>query len=132
MGFCQVLLDDRALRKLPRQVPVRRVGLGDHHDARGLAVEAVHDAGALDAADAAQAARAVREERMDQGVLARAGARVHDHARRLVDGQHRAVLEEDVELDVDRAQQGGHHVGKGELKDVAGVDRGLAPDRGPP
>ena len=35
-----------------RQRPMGGVGLGDHHDAAGVLVEAVHDARPLDPADA--------------------------------------------------------------------------------
>ena len=68
--------------------------LGDDHQARGAAVEAVNDAGALLAADAAQA-REVMQQRVDQGAAFVAGGRVDDHAGRFVDDHEVRVVVDD-------------------------------------
>ena len=73
-----VFLLDLAIVKLPRQLLVRRVVLGDHHHARRAAVEAMDDAGPRFAADAAQI-RDVVEQRVDERAGRVAGARMHDH-----------------------------------------------------
>src|SRR5262245_41793847 len=49
-----VLLLDLALAKLPSELFMGRVMLGDDHQSRGAAVEAMHDAGTLFAANAAE------------------------------------------------------------------------------
>src|SRR5215472_4488814 len=61
------------------------VGLGHHDEAAGVLIEAMHDAGALDAADAGEAFAAMGDERIDQGAGPVAGGGVDDEPRRLVD-----------------------------------------------
>jgi hypothetical protein len=56
--------------------------LGGHHDAAGILVEPVNDAGALDAADAGKACAAMVDQRVDQRTGPVAGARMNDEARR--------------------------------------------------
>ena len=89
-----VFLLDLAVVKLPRQLLVRRVVLGDHHQPGRAAVEAMHDAGPLLAADAAEVVDVV-EQRVDQRAAGVAGRRMHDHAGRLVDDDQVVVLIED-------------------------------------
>ena len=79
------------------QRAVRGVGLGDHHDAAGLLVEAVHDARPLDPADARKAVAAMVDQRVDQRAGPVAGAGMHDQTGRLVDDDDVVVLVEDVE-----------------------------------
>ena len=64
---------------------MRGVVLGDHHQAGGVLVEPMHDAGPPHAADAGQARAAMGDQRVDQraGLVACRG--MHDKARRLVD-----------------------------------------------
>src|SRR5262252_4521388 len=59
------------------------VGLGHHHEAAGVLVEAMHDARALDAADAGEAFAAVGDERIDQRAGPVAGGGMDDEPRRL-------------------------------------------------
>ena len=71
--------------ELRREVGHGRLGLGGDHDARGVLVEPVDDAGALDAVDAGEAARAVKQQGVDQRAAGAAGRGVDDHADGLVD-----------------------------------------------
>ena len=86
--------------ELGGEVLVRLLGLGRDHDARGVLVEPVHDARALDAANAHQAVAAMEEQGVDQRAGRVARGRVHHHADRLVDDDQLVVLVEDVERDV--------------------------------
>ena len=70
------------------------VGLGGDHDAGGLLVDAVDDAGPRHSADPRQARPAVGQQGVDQGAGLAAGRRVHRHARRLVDHDQVGVLVE--------------------------------------
>src|SRR5262249_50808595 len=69
-------------RELFRQAFVRAVVLGHHHQARGVLVEPVHDAGTPLAADARQACAAVRDQGVDQRAGPMPGARMHHDAFR--------------------------------------------------
>ena len=86
--------------ELRRQCTVRLIGLGHHHQPAGVLVEAVHDAGPLDAADAGQAVAAMRDQRVDQRALGVAGGGMHDQAGRLVDHDERVVLVNNIERDI--------------------------------
>ena len=86
--------------ELRRERAVGLVGLGHHHQAGGVLVEPVHDAGPLDAADAAEAVAAMGDQRIDQRALRVAGGRMHHQACRLVDHDERVVLVDDIERDV--------------------------------
>ena len=79
--------------KLPSELGVRGVVLGDHHQSRRPAIEPVHDPRPLLAADAAEVVD-VMEECVDQRPGRMAGGRMHDHSRRLVDHDEVAVLKE--------------------------------------
>ncbi len=114
------------------------VGLGHHHQAGGVLVEPVHDAGPLDAADAGQAVAAMGDQRVDQRALGVAGGRMHHQARRLVDHDQRVVLVDDIERDrlarglgrLGRRQRDGDGVAgfdvAGGIADRARRDRDLA------
>ena len=78
---------------------MRGVVLGDDEQSRGSLVEAMHDAGTLDAADAGKAVAAMGDERVDERSACVSGARVHDEVRRLVDDDDVAILVDDVEID---------------------------------
>src|SRR4029450_3783601 len=56
-----VLLLDLVVVKLPRELLMRRIVLGDDHQARGPAIEPVHDAGTKLAADAPEILRMVQQ-----------------------------------------------------------------------
>ncbi len=107
------------------------VGLGHHDEAAGVLVEAMHDAGALDAADAGEAFAAMGDERIDQRAGPVAGGGVDDEPRRLVDDDEVGVLEHHLERNIfgrDRDVLGGRKI---EHDRGAGVDAvaGIA-DRG--
>ena len=74
---------------------MRQVGLGHHHEAGGVPVEAVHDAGA--ALGAARERGAAGHQRVHQRVVPVARRRMHHQAGRLVDHREVLVLEDDVE-----------------------------------
>ena len=76
----EVFLLDFTVVKLARQLFVRRVVLGHHHQARRAAIEPMHDPGPLFAADAAQIVD-VMKERVDQRSARVAGRRMDHHSR---------------------------------------------------
>ena len=90
-----------------RQPLVGGVGLGRHHHAGGLLVQAVDDAGPGHAADPRQAVAAVIEQGVDQGAGLAAGGRVGGHAGRLVDDDQIGVLVQHAQRDVFRQGFGG-------------------------
>ena len=94
-----VFLFDFAVAKLPRQLLVGLVVLGDHHQPRGAAVEAMHDPGTQLAADAAQVGH-VMEERVDECAAAMAGSRMHHHSCRLVEHDDVGILEENAKRQI--------------------------------
>src|SRR5690348_10812368 len=53
--------------EIRRELDLRHLVLGDHHEARRVLVEAVDDARPLDATDAGEALAAMGEESIDQG-----------------------------------------------------------------
>ena len=63
----------------------------------------MHDAGTLDATDATELAFAMREQRVDERVVARAGAGMHNHAGGFIDREHVLVLENHFERNLHRA-----------------------------
>ena len=79
---------------------MRRLGLGDDHDAGGVLVQPVHDAGAAFAADAGEAVAAMGDEGVDQRAVRVAGGGVDDQAGGLVQHQQIGVLVEDGERQV--------------------------------
>ncbi len=88
--------------------PVRQVGLGHHHESRGVAVESVHDAGS--AFGPARQRRAPGHERVHQGVVPVPRRRMDHEAGGLVDHREVLVLEHDVERDGGGAQRAGRLV----------------------
>src|SRR5712692_335221 len=71
------------------EAAVRKVGLRDEQQARGVAVEAVHDPGPPFGGTLCERGAAFHEH-VDQRVVPVTGARVHDQTRRLV--EHRELL----------------------------------------
>ena len=104
------------------------VGLGDHHQAGGVLVEPVHDAGPFDAADAGQAVAAMGDQRIDQRARGVAGGRMHHQAFRFVDHDQRVVFVDDRERD--RLARGLGLLGRRQRHrdGIAGIDvcRGIA------
>src|SRR6185437_2812070 len=66
-----------------------------HQQARSVLVEAMHDAGARKL----RQVRVAVQQRVQEGAVTIAGARVHHQARRFVDDPQVGILEHDVELD---------------------------------
>ena len=92
--------------ELRGEARVRPVVLRDHHQARGVLVEPVHDPRPPDAADAGQAVAAMGEQRVDQRA-ALVTCRGMDHEPgRLVDDDEVAVLVDDAERDRLRCRLG--------------------------
>ena len=103
-GHGQIFFLELAVLQLFGEPLVRRLGLGDHHQAGGVEVQAVHDAGPQFAADAADVG-APGQQGVDQGAVGMARPRVDGQARRLVhhdqvlvlvDGGNRYVLRDQV------------------------------------
>ncbi len=91
--------DDRVFFELGRQTSVRRVGLGDDHDAGGLLVQAVHQPRPLlpaDRGDRAAFGSEVMEQRVDERAAPVAGRGMNDQPRRLIEHQEVGVFMEDL------------------------------------
>ena len=86
--------------KLRRQGLVRAVVLRHHHDAGGVLVEAMDDAGAALAADAGKAVAAMGDQRVDQGAGPISGRGMNDEVAGFVD-------DDDVVVLVNHAQRDG-------------------------
>ena len=81
MGDGEVeLFHGRALGKLGGEGLVSDVGFRDYEAARGVFIETVDDAGALDAADTGELAFAMVEEGVDESAIGIAGGGVNDDA----------------------------------------------------
>jgi len=87
--------------ELPLQMLGRGVAAGEHHDARGVAVEAVDDA---DLARVAEATRELDHEAGEHGVLLAVGGGVNEHPGGLVD--HHDVVVDVEDLDPGPARHG--------------------------
>ena len=86
---------DAACGKIARQCMVRLLCLGDDHQAAGVLVEPMHDAGSADPADAGQARAAMGQQRVDERAVGISGGRMDNHARRLVDDDQVCILKAD-------------------------------------
>lgn len=84
-----------ARRDRGAEAPMRLIGLSDQHQAGGVSIESVDDAGS--AFRAARERGAARDERVDQGVIPVSRRRVHDQSRRFVDDREMLVLVDDGE-----------------------------------
>ncbi len=78
---------------------VGRVRFGGDHEAAGILIEPVDNAGAHDPANARQAVAAMGNEGVDQGRVRITRGRMYDHARRLIDNNQRGVFIDHVEGD---------------------------------
>ncbi len=87
---------DRAALQLLDQLGLRLQGLGHHHQAGGVLVQAVDNARARHVDDI----RHMVQQRIEQGATGMPGSRVHDQAGRLVDHHDLVVFVDDVQLDV--------------------------------
>ncbi len=130
MGDGEVeLFHGRALGKLGGEGLVGDVGFRDDEAAGGILVEAVDDAGALDAADAGELAFAVVEQGVDEGAVGVAGRGVDDDSMFLVEDEDVFVFEKDIQRDVLRGGDVRDGLGEGEGNGVAGF-HGVAGLRG--
>ena len=86
--------------ELRRKPGMGHLGLGGDHDAGGVLVEPVDDAGPLDPADALEAGAAVKEQGVDQRSRQAAGGRMDHHADGLIDDDQVFVLEKHAERNV--------------------------------
>ena len=82
---------------------MREIVFGDDEQAAGVAVQAVHDAGAQRAADSGESGEAVQQS-IDQGAavaggVLRAGSGVDHHSGGLIDDRKVVVFIDDVQLD---------------------------------
>ena len=91
----EVLAPDRTRRPLVDERMMGREGPGHDEESARILVEAVHHPGPRDGREG----RIVMEERVDERPVVPAGARMHDHAGRLVDHDDGVVLVADVETD---------------------------------
>ena len=83
--------------ELRRQRLMGAVVLRDHHQAGGVLVEAVHDAGPPLAADAGETVAAMGDQRIDQSAGRVSGGGMHDQPFGLVDHDDVGVLVNHVE-----------------------------------
>ena len=116
MNQIAVVLSDFTLLELPLQKIKGRLSLGHDHDARGIPVQAVHDARAAFPADAAKIA-AVVQDRVDEGSVRVPRGGMHDKTGGLVQHEQFGILKEDGERDILR-QGVGSAVGR-DLQDGA-------------
>ena len=118
-----------------RETGMRRVGLGDDDEPACILVDAMHDAGLLDAANAGETLAAMRDERIDQRAALMPRRRMHDEARGLVHHEKMRILEDDVERNVLALRRGGLGLGQRQRHSVAcgkfcaGVARRMAVQR---
>ena len=84
---CQIGFFNGAISKLRRQVSMGRICFGYHDTTAGSQVQAVDNAGPLDATDAAQAVLAMIEECVDQCARGMPRSGVHHQVGGFVDHQ---------------------------------------------
>ncbi len=87
---------DAPALQLRNQLRLRLNGLGHHHKAGGVLVQAVHDAAARDIDDV----RHVVQQGIEQGAISVPGGRVNHQACGFVDDQDVVVFIDDIQLDV--------------------------------
>ena len=87
---------DAAALQLCDQLRLRLNGLGHHHKAGGVLVQAVHDTRTRHIDNV----RHVVQQGVEQGAIGMTGSRMHHQARRLVDHQDIVVFIDDIEFDV--------------------------------
>ena len=123
-----VFLLDFAVLKLPRQLLVGLVVLGDDHQSRGAAIETVHDSRARLAAHSAQVLDVVQ-----QGVHERAarmpGPGMDDHPRRLVEDNDIRVFEDDAQRQCLRLRRRRTQLRDVDDEALAGADGGAGTHR---
>ena len=89
-------LFNNAFGKLPRQFPMRLIIFRDHKTAACFFIQAMNNAWPFFPADSRKAS-AMAEQRIDQGVLAMASARMNDKPGWFIDHDEIIVLEENLE-----------------------------------
>lgn len=98
------------------------IGFGDNDAARGVFVETVNDARALDSIDAGELVSAVMEKGVDEGAIGIACGGVNHHAVRFVEDDEVFVFVQDVERDVLRNEFEGDGFGDGDADEVTRVE----------
>jgi hypothetical protein len=88
--------------EIAHQLGLGLQGLGHHHEAGSILVQAVHDAGAGNGCRAGD----VMQQGVEQGAFPIAGAWMGHQAGGLVDDQDGIVLVNDIQADVLRAERG--------------------------
>jgi hypothetical protein len=106
--------------ELARQLLVRRVVLGDDHQAGRPAIESMHDPRSLLAPDPAEIVD-VMEKRIDERSARMSGGRMHHHAGRLVDDDEILVLVEDGQRERLRARRRIDRLGELDADGLAGL-----------
>ena len=91
---------------------VGAIGLRNDHHAGRVLVQAVHDAGTLNAADAGQRAGAMMQQSVHQSAGPIAGGGMNGHAGGFVHNDQVRVLEQNFERDVLGARRGRFRIGK--------------------
>jgi len=136
VGEGEVDLFDRAGGELGSEGAVRGVGTGDEENAAGVAVKAVHDAGARIAAGLGEPAEAM-EERVDERAAVVTRTEMDHHARGLVDGDDGVVFIKDVHRQIlgkgaQRRRRGGLNADRFAAAECQGrLGGGLAGDAHP-
>ena len=83
----------RTRLQLPHEARLRNEGFGDHQQAAGVLVQAMHDAGPRDVGKRWR----VRKQCIEQGAVRIAGARMDDQSGRLVDDEDFGILVDDLQ-----------------------------------
>ena len=90
------------------ELAVSEVGLGDDHQARGVAVQPMYDAGPP--LCATRQGRAARDQRIDERIVPVPWCRMDDKTRRFIDNGEMLVLEDEREWNGSRADCAGSFV----------------------
>ena len=94
------------------------VVLRDNHDAAGILIQPVHDAGTDHAVDPRQIP-AVKQQRIDQRACVMPRRRVHHHAPGFVKHDHIVVFIDDVQRNIFRLRLQRHRPGQYYLKNIS-------------
>ena len=109
--------------ELLRQSLMRRIGLGDHEQARRVLVQPMDNSRPLDAADAREAISAVGDQGVYEGARRVSRRRVNDETRRLVDHDQIVVFIDGVERKIFALDAGYFRFRQTDRVSHAGFDR---------
>lgn len=119
LGDGKVKFFHRSTGKLVDEGLVGDVGLGDNDAAGRVLVEAVNDAGTLDAADAGELPAAVVKKGIDEGTIGIARSGVNDHAGGFIDDDQILILEQDFQWNFLSLIMKGNSLGENHSDSVA-------------